>query len=104
MRAAQRVRLSREAILEAARRLSQVGGVGVVSMRRLARELDVMPNALYTYVPNKAAILDGLLDSLLADVRRPRAAVGPWHERLIWLMSDSRRVLLAHPQLPNSVR
>ena len=30
-----------------------------------------MPNALYTYLPDKAAILDAVLDDLLGEVARP---------------------------------
>ena len=32
------------------------------------------PNAIYTYFPDKAAILDAVLDDLLGDVARPAGA------------------------------
>ena len=68
-------------------------------MRRLADELGVMPNALYSYVPDKEALLDALLDSLLGEIDMPDPAAVDWREGLTALMDDSRRLLLEHPQL-----
>jgi TetR/AcrR family transcriptional regulator, tetracycline repressor protein len=83
-------------------------------MRRLADALGVMPNALYTYFPDKAAILDAVLDDLLGDVQAPRPRIG-WRRGLVELMSSYRRLLLTQPGLialtvsrpmvgPNAVR
>ncbi len=67
-------------------------------MRRLANALGVMPNALYTYFPDKAAILDAVLDDLLGDVKRPRSRM-TWRDGLVSLMSSYRRLLLTQPGL-----
>jgi TetR/AcrR family tetracycline transcriptional repressor len=67
-------------------------------MRRLADALGVMPNALYTYFPDKAAILDAVLDDLLGDVEPPRPRTG-WRRGLVTLMSSYRRLLLTQPGL-----
>jgi TetR/AcrR family tetracycline transcriptional repressor len=67
-------------------------------MRRLAEALGVMPNALYTYFPDKASILDAVLDDLLGDVERPRPGVS-WRNGLIALMSSYRALLLTQPGL-----
>ena len=64
--AGQRAGLSRGPVLEAARRIADEEGLDRLTMRRLAAELGVMPNALYTYFPHKEALLDALLDALLA--------------------------------------
>ena len=66
--AGQRAGLSRETVLTAARRIADDEGVDRLTMRRLAGELGVMPNALYTYIPDKEALLDALLDDLLAGI------------------------------------
>ena len=66
-------------------------------MRRVAGELGVAPNTLYSHVPDKAALLDALLDTVLADIELPRR--GDWRTRIEALLLDSRRVLLAHPDL-----
>jgi AcrR family transcriptional regulator len=65
-------------------------------MRRLAEALGVMPNAVYTYFPDKAAILDAVLDDLVGDVERPPRRI-PWGRGLVRLMSSYRRLLLAQP-------
>jgi TetR/AcrR family transcriptional regulator, tetracycline repressor protein len=97
--AGQRAGLSREAVLEAARRIADTDGVDHLTMRRLAAELGVMPNALYTYVPDKEALLDALVDDLLAGIDAGDPAEGDWREGLVRVMDASRRLLLAHPQL-----
>jgi TetR/AcrR family transcriptional regulator, tetracycline repressor protein len=82
----------------AARRIGAQRGVEMLTMRRLADSLGVMPNALYTYFPDKAAILDAVLDDLLGDIERPGSRVS-WRRGLISLMSSYRRLLLTQPGL-----
>jgi len=91
-------RLTRNQVVAAARRISAREGVENASMRRLADALGVMPNALYTYFPDKAAILDAVLDDLLGDVEPPRPRTG-WRQALVALMSSYRRLLLTQPGL-----
>jgi AcrR family transcriptional regulator len=95
----QRAGLTRELVLAAARRIADTEGVDRLTMRRLAAELDVLPNALYTYVPDKEALLDALIDDLLAGIEADEPAAGDWREGLVRVMDSSRRLLLAHPQL-----
>jgi TetR/AcrR family transcriptional regulator, tetracycline repressor protein len=97
--AGQRAGLSRALVLTAARRIADEEGVDRLTMRRLAAELGVLPNALYTYVPDKEALLDALLDDLLGDVDAGDPAEGDWRDGLARVMDSSRRLLLAHPQL-----
>jgi AcrR family transcriptional regulator len=58
----QRAGLTREAVISAARAVADREGLERLSMRALASELGVMPNALYSHVNDKTALLDGLLD------------------------------------------
>jgi TetR/AcrR family tetracycline transcriptional repressor len=97
--AGQRAGLTRELVLAAARRIADAEGVDRLTMRRLAAELGVLPNALYTYVPDKEALLDALIDDLLAGVEPEGPAEGDWRDGLTRVMDSSRRLLLAHPQL-----
>ncbi|MBG0823729.1 TetR/AcrR family transcriptional regulator [Planomonospora sp. ID91781] len=91
--------LSEEVIVTAALRLLDERGAEAVSIRGIAAELGVAPNALYTYFPDKAAVLRTLVDRLigehdaevLADVGRP------WRERVHELALGLRTRLLAHP-------
>lgn len=66
-------------------------------MRRLADELGVAANALYSYFPDKAALLDALLDHLLGDIDVVSRA--DWKHRLTVILRRTREVLLAHPEL-----
>jgi TetR/AcrR family transcriptional regulator, tetracycline repressor protein len=100
--AGQRAGLSRGPVLEAARRIADEEGVDRLTMRRLAAELGVMPNALYTYFPHKEALLDALLDDLLAGVEAGDPAEGDWRDGLVRVMDSTRRLLLAHPQLASA--
>jgi TetR/AcrR family tetracycline transcriptional repressor len=97
-RAGRPPRLTRARVLAVARRLGARHGVETLSMRRLAEALGVMPNALYTYFPDKASILDAVLDDLVGDVERPRHRAS-WREGLVSLMSSYRRQLLTQPGL-----
>lgn len=72
-------------------------GLGDLTMRRLATELDVRPSALYHHFPNKQALLGAVADTLL--VRGPRAGGatrGSWDEQLAAACSSLRDALLAH--------
>jgi AcrR family transcriptional regulator len=84
--------------VSAARRIAARHGIERLTMRRLADSLGVMPNALYTYFPDKASILDAVLDDLLGEVERPRPRTR-WRTGLITLMASYRRLLLAQPGL-----
>ena len=57
----------------------------------------VAPNALYSHVADKDALLDGVLDRLLGDVVVPDR--GGWRARIEAIMDSSRQVLLAQPDL-----
>jgi TetR/AcrR family transcriptional regulator, tetracycline repressor protein len=107
-------RLTRGEVVAAARGIAAKQGADSVTMRQLADALGVMPNALYTYFPNKAAILDAVLDDLLGDVKRPGQRTS-WRTGLASLMSSYRLLLLTQPGLialtvsrpmlgPNAVR
>lgn len=93
----ERAGLTRDAVLDAARRIAESEGVEGLSLRRLAAALGVAPNAIYSHVPDKTALLDGVLDRLLGDIEIPGPDAGDWRDGLIALMDSSRRLLLAHP-------
>ena len=61
----ERVGLSRQQILDAALGLVDRDGLKGLTMRSLGQELGVEAMTLYHYVPNKDALLDGLVDLLL---------------------------------------
>ena len=68
-------------------------------MRALARRLDVAPNALYSHVANKTALLDELLDDLLASISVPPLDADDPVATLGALMGSTYAFLIAHRDL-----
>ena len=91
-------RLTETQVVRAARRLGAKSGIEPLTMRRLAEALGVMPNAIYTYFPDKGAILDAVLDDLVGEVPLPGPG-GNWRGELASAMGAYRRLLLGQPGL-----
>jgi TetR/AcrR family transcriptional regulator, tetracycline repressor protein len=94
----QRAGLTREVVLDVARRLVADDGADALTMRALADRLGVHPNTLYSHVASKGELEEAVLDSLLAEVRVP-AGAGDWRSGVHELMRSTYDVLLAHPDL-----
>ena len=92
--------LDRQRIVTEAVALLDADGLDGVTLRKLAARLGVQQPTLYWYLPNKAALLTELADTILsqefADLAPPRADE-PWQEWLAALGGRLRRALLAHP-------
>lgn len=63
--------LTRTRILRGALRLVERDGLDGLSMRRLADELRVGTMSLYNHIPNKDALLDGIVELMLLGVNLP---------------------------------
>src|SRR6478672_7547329 len=61
-------KITREAVLATALEIIDRDGADALSMRRLARALDRDPMILYRHAPNKAALLDGVAETVLAQL------------------------------------
>lgn len=69
------MQLNRKKIVSTAVDILQQYGLADLTMRRLARALDVAPGALYWHFPNKQALLGGIAESILTAVpTRPGSA------------------------------
>lgn len=69
------MQLNRKKIVSTAVNILQQYGLADLTMRRLARALDVAPGALYWHFPNKQALLGGIAESILTAVpARPGSA------------------------------
>lgn len=101
-----RARLTRERVLLAARDLADADGVETLTMRRLAESLGVEAMSLYHHVPNKDAILDGLVELVFTEIEAEVGGFGStstpatWRDDLRVRILGARRVLLRHPWLP----
>lgn len=94
-----RAGVTRDAILAAALGIVEREGLDNVTMRRLAAELGVAPNALYSYFANKSALLDALCDTAFSDVRAAQPEDGSWLDSLATIMWASRQALRSHSAL-----
>jgi len=91
-----RRRLSREVLVAAALDIADREGIDAVSMRRLGKELGVDPTAAYRHLPDKKALLAGVVEAVLtgADVETDPST--PWQDQFGQVARAYRRALLAH--------
>ena len=91
-------RITRDAVLAAALELIDRDGADGLSMRRLARVLGRDPMILYRHAPSKAALLDGVAETVLAQLK-----VDPtdpdWAAQLRAVARSYRALALAHPNV-----
>jgi TetR/AcrR family tetracycline transcriptional repressor len=90
--------LSRRLILEAAVRFVDREGLEALSMRKLGSELGVEAMSLYNHVPNKDALLDGMVEVLLGELEIPPEDEG-WERRVREAYRAFRRLAHEHPNV-----
>jgi AcrR family transcriptional regulator len=90
-----RVPLSRERVLLSAVDIADTAGVEALTIRSLAQRLGIKPMSIYYYVPNKSAILDGIVDLVFSEIELP-AADGDWRSELVRRANSARQVLSRH--------
>ncbi|CAA9398031.1 MAG: Transcriptional regulator, AcrR family [uncultured Rubrobacteraceae bacterium] len=95
---AKRRPLSRRRVLEAAVRFADREGLESLSMRKLGAELGVEAMSLYNHVPNKDALLDGMVEVLLGELKVP-AEQGGWEGRIREAYREFRRLARRHPNI-----
>ncbi|WP_132991524.1 TetR family transcriptional regulator [Gordonia zhaorongruii] len=86
---------SRADVLAAARAILAEHSLADLTMRRLATDLGVRPNALYWHFPNKQSMLAALADDILASIDAPPDDV--WPARLAAMAASMRDALLDVP-------
>src|SRR6202035_4087890 len=91
-------KITRDAMLSAALAIIDRDGIDGLSMRRLARALDRDPMILYRHAPNKAALLDGVAETVLAQLRVDPTDTD-WVGQLRAVARDYRAMALAHPHV-----
>ena len=90
--------VSRSVILQCALRIVDSDGIDALSMRRLSAEVGRDPTVIYRHVPNKAALLDGVAEIVLAQLRVD-AADPDWAGQLRTVARDFRRLAIEHPNM-----
>jgi TetR/AcrR family transcriptional regulator, tetracycline repressor protein len=87
------VQLHKRDVVDAATALLDSYGIADLTMRRLARELNVSPGALYWHFANKQELLGAVADRILASVDDVPA---DWQDRITGICGQVRDALLSH--------
>ena len=106
-RASPRVRLSSDAIVQAALKVLDRDGLKNISMRTVAAELEARPGSLYWHVRSKEELLDLLFDAVIGenfarldDIEQTgREHPSEWAEQFFEVGLRWREMLLHHPDL-----
>jgi AcrR family transcriptional regulator len=91
-------RITREVVLAAALEIIDREGADALSMRRLARALDRDPTIVYRHAPGKAVVLDGVAETVLAQLRVD-CADPDWASQLRTVARRYRQLALDHPHV-----
>jgi len=92
--------LSREAIVGAAIALAKEEGIEAVSVRNIARVLEVGPMRLYGFIASKEELLDLIIDEVYRDLLPEGPLAGPWRNALSMIGRRLRTAAHAHPWFP----
>ena len=101
-----RTPLNRDRILAAAIALADRDGIDALTMRNLGSELDVEAMSLYNHIANKDDLLNGVVDSLVAEMVARVAELDPveepedWQRAMREQIEIARTVMLEHPWAP----
>jgi TetR/AcrR family transcriptional regulator, tetracycline repressor protein len=87
------VQLHKRDVVVAATTLLDSYGIADLTMRRLARELNVSPGALYWHFANKQQLLGAVADRILESVDE---VPGGWRDRVAGICAQLRDALLSH--------
>jgi AcrR family transcriptional regulator len=91
-----RTPVTRERVIAAAITLADRDGLHALTMRALAEELGIKPMSLYHHLPNKDAVLDGIVDAVFTEIPLPRIG-GDWQAELAARARAMRAALRRHP-------
>ena len=89
--------LSVDELVRTAIAIADRDGLEAVTMRAVAAALGVRAMTLYTYVPDKAALLDLMLDTVYRELPQDEWPGDGWRERLAAVARDNRALFAAHP-------
>ena len=92
--------------MNAAVALADERGLETLTMRNLAHELGVEAMSLYYHLPNKEAVLDGMVDSLIAEINTLVSEIevgSDWKAAMRKRILTSREVMLRHRWAPGVI-
>jgi AcrR family transcriptional regulator len=89
-------KLTKERVLLAGVGLADQSGMEGFTIRKLATELDTKPMTIYHHLPNKEAIIDGMVDLVFAEIDVPPTGAD-WKTAIGKRARSARAVLARHP-------
>ena len=90
--------LTKDRIVAAATAVADKEGLGALSMRRVAVELDSATMSLYRHVRDKDQLLIFMIDAAFAEWRAPKSGDG-WQDLLAEAAREMWRIFCRHPWL-----
>jgi AcrR family transcriptional regulator len=88
--------LSQAGIVDVAVAIADAEGPGAVSMRRIAKELQVGPMSLYWYIDSKEELHQLMLETVQAEFEAPEPSAD-WRADLTGYARNTRAAVLRHP-------
>lgn len=103
---AKRLPVTKDRVIATAVRLADQDGIDSLTMRKLAEELGIEAMSVYYHVPNKEAVLNGVVEHVFADINAASATLPPaeWKAALRARILAARAVLLQHKWAPEVIQ
>ena len=92
-------KLTSEKLIAAALTIVDRDGLDALSMRKLGAELGVDPMAAYRHLPNKEALLDGVIEAVAGSADTRVDTTLPWQGQLRQLIRANLSATLSHPNV-----
>lgn len=89
-------KLTADRILDGAVALADEIGIDALTIRRLANALDTKPMTIYHHLPNKDAIIGGMVNRVFEEIELPTVDTA-WREAMTRRSGSMRAVLGRHP-------
>lgn len=89
-------------LVQAALRLADAEGIDAVSTRRVAEAVGISPMSFYTHIPDKAVLLDLMLDAVAGPAEADDAQMqlfkpADWRANVAFVARELRAFYLRHP-------
>lgn len=88
-------RLTADQVIEGAVALADQIGIEAFTIRKLADAIDAKPMTIYHHVPNKEAIIDGMVDAVFGEIELPPVELD-WRTAITIRCNSMRAVLAKH--------
>ncbi|MGW3498453.1 TetR/AcrR family transcriptional regulator [Streptomyces sp. NPDC001020] len=90
----------RETITAAAVALADAEGLEAVTMRKVAAQVGAGVMSLYSYAPDKEALVELMIDNVSGELATTDTLTGDWRADLKAIARLQRALMLRHPWLP----